>query len=28
MTSYEDFQFEMQRLDVIWFRVHFNFDQI
>ena len=28
LTSYEDFQFETKRLDVIWLRVRFNFDQI
>ena len=28
MKSYEDFQFEILRLDVIWFRVRINFDQI
>ena len=28
MTSYEDFQFETERLDVIRLRVRFNSDQI
>jgi hypothetical protein len=28
MTSYEEFQFETLRLDIIWLHVRFNFDQI
>jgi hypothetical protein len=28
VTSYEDFPFKMQRSDVIWLRVRFNFDRI
>jgi hypothetical protein len=27
-TSYEDFQFETYKLDVIWLLVRFNLDQI